>query len=49
MSSGPFSHDAAHIVSLTSSDGEVYEKGEGTLRDSYSKRHASNYVIFGQN
>ena len=38
-----------HTVFLARTNGEVYEKGEGTLCDSYSRRHASNYVISGQN
>ena len=31
---------------LTRSDGEVYEKGDGTLCDAYSMWHASNNVHF---
>lgn len=30
-----------------SSDGEVYEKGEGTTCDTCLNRNASNYVYFG--
>lgn len=33
-------------ISLARCDGEVYEKGDGTLCDAYSKWHASYYVHF---